>query len=112
MTHRDTYDMFNRNTDRGRFGENECGNDSIRGNDSVRSNLCDIDVVIHHGTDKALLVSIDGNESRAQWLPKSRIEIDHKPGFVQGKRNNSQSVQLNIATITLPTSLAKEKGLV
>ena len=105
---RDTLDMFNRNQDRGRFGDNE----SIRGNDSVRSNLVDIAIIIHHGTEKAVLVSIDGNEVRAQWLPRSRIEIEHKPGFVSGTRRDGQRVQLNIATITLPSPLAKEKGLI
>src|SRR5688572_27781918 len=55
---RDTFDMFAK-PDRGRFGENECGNDAVTGNDSVRSNLCDIDVVIHAGTASALLISPD-----------------------------------------------------
>lgn len=106
---RDSFDKFN-TPDRGRFGDNE--SESIRGNDSVRSNLTDIDVVIHHGTDKAILVSIDGTESRAQWLPRSRIEIENKPGLVNGTKRNGQKAQLGIATITLPMPLAKEKGLV
>lgn len=106
---RDAFDRFIP-PDRGRFGDNESA--PIRGNDSVRSNLAEIDVVIHHGTDRAVLVSIDGTEARAQWLPRSAIEIEHKPGFVNGTKRSGQKVQLSIATVMLPMPMAREKGLV
>src|SRR5688572_5577974 len=106
---RDTFDMFAK-PDRGRFGE--CGNDAVTGNDSVRSNLCDIDSVVHHGTDKALLVSIDGREAKAVWLARSRIETEHKTTRVEGERRDGRTREFATATVTLPSGLAKEKGLI
>src|SRR5216684_3483218 len=69
---RDTRSLFDPPS-RGRFGDNE---EEIRSNDSVRSDLHDLEVVLHYGTPKAVLVSLDGKESKAQWLPRSLIEID------------------------------------
>lgn len=58
----------------------------------ARSTLVDIEVVIHHQTELAVLVSsLDGGAEKV-WLPLSRIEIDGN-------------------TVTLPMSLAEEKGL-
>ena len=105
---RDTLDMFSRNEDRGRFGDNE----SVRGNDSVRSNLIDLTVCLHHQTEKALLVSIDGDENKAEWIPKSRCEFERKSGQARGTRKNGQAVNLDIILITLPSTLAAEKGLI
>ncbi len=62
-----------------------------------RSNLCDIDVHIHHKTDKAYLVSLDGDREKAVWIPKSACEMEKVGAFWQ---------------ITLPEPLALEKGLI
>lgn len=63
----------------------------------TRSNITDIELHLHHRTEKAVLVSDDGDRESAVWLPLSQIEIDE---------------QGNIATVTLPEALAIEKGLV
>lgn len=60
--------------------------------------LADITVALHHETDKAVLVSDDGDRENAVWLPKSKIEIEHKQG--------------NTVEVTLPEWLAKDKGLI
>jgi len=106
---RDTFDRFS-TPYRGRFGDNDTA--PIGSNDSACFNLTNIDVVIHHGTEKALLVSIDGMESRAQWLPRSAIDIEHKPGFVTATKRNGQIIQCAHAMIVIPVNLAKEKGLI
>lgn len=58
--------------------------------------LTDIEVRIHHTTDKAVLVSTD-DETKV-WLPLSTVEIEWKKG--------------GLAIITLPERLAIDKGLV
>jgi hypothetical protein len=63
-----------------------------------RSELFDVSVRIHGKTDKAILVSDDGNEDRAKWLPLSQIEINSERG--------------GTAEITAPTWLLKDKGLI
>lgn len=105
----DTYDRFSP-SDRGRFGDNESSD--IRGNDSVRSDLVDLTLVLHHGTAKAILVSQDGMESKAVWLPRSLVEIEHKSATVTGQRRNGQSVELATCGVTLTNRMAKEKGLI
>jgi len=63
----------------------------------VKSNLIDLDGMVHHRTEKAVLFSTDGNRSNAEWLPLSQIEIEDKHP---------------IYTVTLPEPLALEKGLI
>jgi hypothetical protein len=91
---RDTFDMFQR-PDRGRFGDNE----SIRGNDSVRSDLVDLTLNFRSETPLAIAVTDPATaKSKWVWLPKSGIEFEAKgKGFVE---------------VTMPASLAKEKGLI
>ncbi len=92
----DAFDRF-QPRDRGRFGDNELA-DSIRGNDSVRSNLVDVNLLLRAQTPKAICVAKtpDGTET---WLPKSQVE------FVQhGGRDEIE--------VTLPKWLAKDKGLI
>ena len=103
---RDTRDMFDP-PERGRFGDNE----SIRGNDSVRANLCDLDLVLHYETPKAILVSSDGKEARASWLPKYAVEIHRGALTTRGTKKSGQLVTLPIITVAMPERLAKEKGL-
>ncbi len=64
----------------------------------MKSDLIDIEVAIHHQTEKAVLVSLDGEKDNAVWLPLSQIEIDKK--------------QRSIAIVTMPERLATEKGLI
>jgi hypothetical protein len=99
---RDTFDMFSP-PDRGRFGDNE----SIRGNDSVRSNLCDLDLILHNDNPqkKAIAVSLakDTPFARWAWLPRSMIEYE-KTGI--GRDGGA------LVRVTLPETLAKQKGLI
>lgn len=67
----------------------------------MKSDLIDITVQRHHSTGRAILVSDDGDRSKAVWLPLSRIEV----APVGGRSSN-------IVEITLPIDLAQEKGLV
>jgi hypothetical protein len=108
---RDTFDMFNPR-DRGRFGENECGNDRVTGNDSVRSDLVDIPMALHHETERAILVSDNGEETRAVWIPKSRCEFEKHSSFIRGHRKNGQSTGFPSVTVSMRQGLAKEKGLI
>lgn len=63
----------------------------------ARSDLVDLDVIIHHETERAVLVSDDGNRDRAVWLPLAAVEIE---------RNGKDA-----ATITLSERLATDRGL-
>lgn len=62
------------------------------------SDLVDIDVQKHMQTNRALLVSLDGDREKAVWLPLSEIEVERKSGLV--------------IKVTLPEWLAVDKGLV
>jgi hypothetical protein len=104
---RDTYDMFKPH-ERTRFGDNEAN--EVRGNDSVRSDLVDIDVLRHHETKDAILVSRDGLEANAGWVPKSLCEIAYG-GIGLGKLRNGRPIKLRQLTLTLPEKIAIEKGL-
>lgn len=66
----------------------------------MRSDLTDIEVMIHFDTEKAVLVSTDGLRSSAVWLQKRLVEFEEPIRF--GKAQ----------IITLPQRLAEEKGLV
>jgi len=62
------------------------------------SSLIDLTVKMHAETKLAILVSDDGVEKNAVWLPKSQIEYaETKKGVVE---------------VTLPEWLATDKGLV
>lgn len=63
-----------------------------------KSDLLDISVQLHHETDKAILVSDDGDRDKAVWLPKSQVELEHTSD--------------RIVTVTLPEWLAHDKGLI
>ena len=64
----------------------------------MRSNIIDIDVEVSHRTEKAVLVHT-GVKEQAVWLSLSQIEIEPS-GFA------------GIETVSLPESLALEKGLI
>lgn len=63
-----------------------------------KSDLIDVTMQLHHETDKAVLVSDDGDKSGAVWLPLSQCEVERKPN--------------GIVIVTLPEWLATAKGLV
>lgn len=64
----------------------------------MKSDLIDLTMHRHHETERAILVSDDGNREKAVWLPKSAVEVEEK-----GR---------GVVIVTLPEPLAIEKGLV
>lgn len=64
----------------------------------MQSTLTDIEVRIHHATDRAVLVSTDGERDGAVWVALSMCEVETMPK--------------GLATITMEQWLAEEKGLV
>lgn len=64
----------------------------------MRSDVIDIDVQVHARTDRAILVSDDGDKDKAVWLPLSQVEVDMRGG--------------GVAVIALPEWLALDKGLI
>lgn len=62
-----------------------------------RPELVDIDVVIRQRTEKAIRVDHADSNSEDVWLPLSTIEIEETGRLA--------------VTVTLPRSLAEEKGL-
>lgn len=66
----------------------------------MKSNVTDVEVRLHHETEKAVLVSDTGIKADAVWLPKSQIEICPSV-VIEGEY-----------TVTLPDWLAEDKGLV
>lgn len=64
----------------------------------MTTRLTDITVQLHQTTERAILVSDDGDVEKAVWLPKSQIEYETKSG--------------DIIEVTLPEWLATERGLV
>lgn len=61
--------------------------------------LTDISVQLHQETQRAILVSDDGDLEKAVWLPKSQVEYVTKPGS-------------DVIEVTLPEWLATERRLV
>lgn len=66
----------------------------------TKSDIIDLTVHLHHSTEKAILVSDDGDKKKAVWVPKSQIEIDED----QSKGS--------MITFACPEWLAKDKGLI
>jgi hypothetical protein len=64
-----------------------------------KNELTDIEVFVHHRTASAALVSDDGDDDNAVWLPLSQIELD--PDVDRGK-----------TTLTGPTWLLQSKELI
>lgn len=106
---RDTFDRFAA-PDRGRFGDNEHRSD--RPTSEARSDLIDVTLALHHETPKAWLLSQDGSEVRAFWIPKSQCEVVRSGKQQGGYRRNGQRCNLDIVHVTLRQYLAKEKGLI
>lgn len=64
----------------------------------MKSDVIDLELVCHHTTERAILVSTTGDKTEAEWLPLSQVEV-----LMTGSRT---------CTVTLPEWLAIEKGLV
>lgn len=91
---RDTFDRFTPQ-DRGLFGDHE----SVRGNDSVRSDLVDLTLILRMEKPLAIAVTDPAKPSGAWiWLPKSKIEFEKKSATA--------------VVVTLSEWLAQEKGLI
>jgi hypothetical protein len=101
----DSFDRF-RVRERGRFGD-----DPIRGNASARSDLVDLTLCRHHQTDRAILVSSDGDETTATWLPLSVVEVVALGRSVAGRRRDGRPVTVAVVEVTLPERIAVERGL-
>lgn len=63
----------------------------------MRSDVIDLEVHLHHETDRAVLVSDTGDKADAVWLPKSQVEIEEYG---------------TCHMVTLPEWLAEERGLI
>lgn len=63
----------------------------------MRSDVIDLELHLHHETDRAVLVSDTGDKADAVWLPKSQVEIAEWGAHHM---------------VTLPEWLAEERGLV
>lgn len=69
----------------------------------TNSDLVDLTLRLHAETRLAILVSDDGEERHAVWLPCSQVEIAPVGGTGVSKNN---------VLVTLPSWLATDKGLV
>lgn len=72
----------------------------------MKSNLTDIEVHLHHETDKAWLVSLYGERTKGQWIPKSQAEMEMVVVLNPPGRSS------DVWTLTAPEPLLIEKGLV
>ena len=63
----------------------------------TKSDLIDVMVQKHAETEKAVLVSDDGDKAKAVWLPKSQCEIEPCDEYFK---------------LTLPQWLARDRGLI
>jgi hypothetical protein len=90
---RDTFDLFeDGKRERARFGDNESADSRV--NASVKSDLVDLDLSYSSSTEKAVRVKGPGDWV---WLPKSQIEFE--------------MIDKGTVRVTLPSWLAREKGL-
>lgn len=108
---RDTFDLF-QDKERGLFGDNEASAPR-RQRVAGASDLTDLTMCLHAESKKgqkdqgAIRVSSDGDDAKAQWLPKSQCEF-----ALTGRRQRSQQgIGVEVVTVTLPEWMAREKGL-
>lgn len=106
---RDTFDFMRDGArERDRFGDS----DAAREAEAVRSDLVDLDLVLHHQTSAAIRVSLSGRDREGVWLPRRAIEIVPLKTSAEGCGRDDQRTLLPVVQVTLPARLAKEKGLV
>lgn len=79
---------------------------------SVRSDLIDLTLVLHHTTERAILVSDDGKKDGARWLPRSKVEYRFTGRLTEGERYDGRMVEMEVIEVALPEWLAEQKGLV
>ena len=80
-----------------------------------RNDSTELMVALHHHSERtgAVLVSIDGENSRAKWIPKQWIESIHETGkTTKGTDRNGQKVILALANLVIPEWLALREGLI
>lgn len=65
---------------------------------AFKSDLVDVTCHVHQTTERAVLVTDDGDIEKAVWLPLSQVEVEMK--------------RPPIAEITMPEWLAKQRGLI
>lgn len=97
----DTFDRF-APPDRGRIGDNETA--PIRGNDSVRSNLVDVNAIYLCTSQSGKAIGVapwKGYCGAPIYLPLSQVEYEPRDP------HNGQ-----VITVTMPQWLARQKGLV
>lgn len=70
----------------------------------AKSDLVDIELCLHHETEKAYLVSDDGERSNAVWVPKSQCE--RGPMLAVPKKGRK-----SIYEFTMSEQTAIDKGL-
>ena len=61
-------------------------------------NKIELSLVLHRQTEKAMLVSVDGNAKAAVWVPKVFLDITEEKN--------------TILTVMMPERMAYEKGLI
>jgi len=66
----------------------------------MKARLVDLELMVHHATEKAVLVSDNGNRDEAVWLPRSVIELEREPVAGQAQ------------IVTMPERLAIDRELV
>lgn len=66
-----------------------------------KGDILDVEVALHRSTDRAVFVSLDGDVSKAVWLPKSQIEIEVK----------RKDGMLVLCEAQIPQWLAEQEGL-
>lgn len=64
---------------------------------NMSNEIVDLTLELHVDTDKAMLLSDDGNRHNAKWVPKSQIEYN-------------KYLENNIWEISLPEWLATKNG--
>ena len=74
----------------------------------MKSDLTDLTLALHHETALAVLVSETGDEKKAKWLPKSKVEVEKTGKVVQGTVG---ARKFAVVIVTLPEWLAVEKEL-
>lgn len=77
-----------------------------------RVKLHDFTVARIYDTGKAILITDNGEELNAKWLPKSQVEVrdlDRKTDVI---KKNGVRQRVDLVEITIPEWLAKQQGLI
>ena len=96
----DTYGRFDRMAPRERFGDGSPTREA-------KSDLVDLPMFLHLDRPASWLVSVDGDRTKAVWIPRSQAELVTTGPRDQKKRGFT----VQPVTVTMPAWLAAEKGL-